>query len=285
YYDAVGTELRARHYPTRPMFNWRQPTYAWVLATLPRAFPTPILVLLMLTTLALTVRWLSAAWGLLPSLAVVVLHAGALGFACSCFYFQEAWAGSLVVLGLSLYALRRWQFAMVALLAALAFREFALLPCAVAMFFAVRERRWTEVKWWMLALSFYACLLSLHALTIAHHMLPVDFLGTPRTWVGFGGPHFLTQISRFSFVFFFLPPLLTAPALPLALVGYGDWREPGAARMGLTLLGFLCAFGVIGQSFNAYWGLIFLPLLSVGLVRAPRALRDLVLAVAKPQTA
>ena len=285
YYDAVGTELRARKYPTRPMFNWRQPTYAFVLANLPRTWPTPLLALLMLTTLALTARWLAAAWGLWPALAVVVLHAGALAFACSCFYFQEAWAGSLIVLALSLYALGRWQLGAAALLAALAFREFALLPCAVALLFAVRERRWREVKLWTVALTIYTALMSLHALTIAHHLIPADFLGTPRTWIGFGGPRFLTQISRFSFVFFFLPPLVTALALPLAVFGYGDWREPGAARMGLTLLGFLCVFGIVGQSFNAYWGLIFLPLLSVGLVRAPSALRDVVLAIVRPQTA
>jgi hypothetical protein len=34
YYDAAGAELRAREFPRRPMFNWRQPTYALVLSHL-----------------------------------------------------------------------------------------------------------------------------------------------------------------------------------------------------------------------------------------------------------
>src|SRR5260370_194252 len=36
YYDAAQSELRTRGYPTRSMFNWRTPLYAWLLGSLPQ---------------------------------------------------------------------------------------------------------------------------------------------------------------------------------------------------------------------------------------------------------
>ena len=35
YYDAAGQELRTNGYPTGSLFNWRPPTYAWVIGRLP----------------------------------------------------------------------------------------------------------------------------------------------------------------------------------------------------------------------------------------------------------
>jgi hypothetical protein len=283
YYEAAGAELRARGYPRRPMFNWRQPTYALLLAHLPRSFPSPLLGLLMAATLLLTLRWLGEAWGPRPATAVIALHAGALFFTLDLYVFQEAWAGSLIILALTLYAFGRWRLGVVTLLAALAFREFALLPCAVALLLAMYERRWPEVRLWTAGLVLYSLLMVLHALAVQRHLVAGDFLDVPRSWIAFGGPQFLTATSRFSLVFYYLPPPVTALLLPLALVGYAGWRDPGADRMGLSLLGFLCVFSVIGQPFDLYWGFVFLPLLSVGIVRAPWSLRDLVLAIARPR--
>jgi hypothetical protein len=184
---------------------------------------------------------------------------------------------------MTLYGLGRWRSGALVLLAALAFREFALLPCAVALLFAVDERRWPEVRLWIVGLTLYTVLMVLHALAVSRHLIPSDFVDAPRSWVAFGGPLFLTNASRYSYVLFNVPPVVTALLLPLALFGYGDWREPTAKRMGLTLLGFFCVFSMIGQFFNNYWGYVFLPLLSVGLARAPLALRNLTVALTRPQ--
>ena len=54
-------------------------------------------------------------------------------------YFHEVWAGSLLILSATLYATHRWRWGMLALLAALAFREFALLPCGIAVLFALYD--------------------------------------------------------------------------------------------------------------------------------------------------
>ncbi len=280
YYAAAGTELRTRGYPTRPVFNWRQPTQAFVLAHLP--FPALLLTLFGVCALVLTLRWLRGAWGQWPALAVCVLHIGALPHSTEATYFHEVWAGSLLILSATLYATGRWRWGMLALLAALSFREFALLPCGVAVLFALYDRRWAELKLWALALPLYGALLTLHFVAVAHQLGPADLVIPSRSWLAFGGARFLIAATRADMLWYYLPPFVNALALPLALFGYGDWRNEGATRMGLTLFGFMLAFSIIGLPCNDYWGFIFLPLMSVGLARSPRALRELLRAIRTP---
>jgi hypothetical protein len=272
YYDAAGAELRGRHYPTRPAFNWREPTYAWLLGHFP--WPNVLLVALDLTTLILSFVWIRQSWSTRAALAVVLLHVGALPFGPDPVVFQEVWAGSFIILSATLYALGRWPLGMAAALVALCFREHALLPCGVAFLLALQARRWVEVRLWVVSLVAWVALMALHLHTVEQHLGPADFVIKSRNWVAFGGPRFLVSLVGFDAYAGFLPPALAAPILPLALFGYADWRNDGAVRMGLTLLGFLLAFSVVGLPFNSYWGSLFMPLMSVGLVRAPFALQQ-----------
>ena len=73
FYDATGAELRARNYPTRPVFNWREPTYAFVLARLPSLWPSVVLVAIALVTIALSFVWLRRAASERAALAVSAL--------------------------------------------------------------------------------------------------------------------------------------------------------------------------------------------------------------------
>jgi hypothetical protein len=280
YYAAAGSELRKRGYPTRPVFNWRQPTCAWVLAHVP--FPAAVLTLLGAVMLLMTLRWLRDAWGQVAAIAVCVFHMAALPHSGDAVYYHEVWAGSLVILSATAYGLGRWRWGMLALLAALAFREFVLLPVAVAVVFALYERRRSELLAWAVALPLYAGLWALHFAAVSRHLGPADQLLPPRSWLAFGGAHFLILATRVDMLWFYLPSFVNALALPMALFGYGDWRNTGATRMGLTLLGFMLAFSVIGLPCNGYWGFLFLPLLSIGLVRFPRALQELVGAIRRP---
>jgi hypothetical protein len=273
YYDAAGTELRARNYPTRPVFNWREPTYAWLLGHLP--WPNVWLVALGLGTLVLSFSWIRHDWGERPALAVVMLHAGALPFGPEPVVFQEVWAGSLIILSATLYARGRWQLGMLTALAALAFREQALLPCGVAVVLALHERRWAEVRGWVVSLAAWAGLMALHFHTVERHLGPSDFAIPSRSWLVFGGPRFLVAMLGFDAYATFLPTVVVALVIPMALFGYAGWRNAGATRMGLTLLGFMLAFSIVGKPFDTYWGSLFVPLLSVGLVRFPFAARDL----------
>lgn len=280
YYDATGAELRARDYPTRPVFNWREPTYAFVLARLP--WPSAWLVALALTTIVLSFVWLRGAFSERAALAVVALHAGALPFGADAVVFQEVWAGSFIILSATLYARDRWPLGFLALLVALAFREHALLPCGVAFLLALHARRSAEAVAWIVAVAAWTGLMALHFHVVAQHLGPADFTAPSRSWLVFGGPRFLVSMLSFDAYGLLLPRVIAAFVIPCALLGYAGWRNPGATRMGWTLLGFMLAFCIVGKPFDTYWGSLWVPLLSVGLVRFPFALRDLSRALRRP---
>jgi hypothetical protein len=282
YYHAAGVELRRRGFQTSSVFNWRQPTCAWVLAHMP--FAAVPLTLIGIVMLLMSLRWLRESWGQAAAIAVCVFHMAALPHSGEAVYYHEVWAGSLLVLSATAYALGRWRWGVAALLVALAFRELILLPCAVAVLFALYERRRPELRAWALALPLYAALWTLHLFAVKHQLGPADFLLPRRSWLAFGGAHFLIEATRVDMLWFYLPSFVNALALPMALFGYGDWRNGGAARMGLILAGYMLAFSVIGLPCNGYWGFLFLPLMSVGLVRFPRALHELIGAIRQRRT-
>jgi hypothetical protein len=277
YYDAAGAELRARNYPVRPVFNWRQPTYAWLLARLPGPlWATALLVALGAAVVAAAGAWLRPrgprAW--LGFGLVTVTMAGTLvpEFA----FLQEAWAGTLIALGACLFARDRWRAGVAASLAALAFRELALLPCGVGLLLALRRRRWPEVAAWLVGLAVYAALMGLHFAEVTRHYLPGDLA---RGWLARGGARFVVETCKWNPLLLALPSWAAALVLPLALLGLAAWRDPGAARVALTVSGYVAAFLVVGNPFNDYWGAIYAPLLTFGFISAPAALRDLVRAL------
>jgi hypothetical protein len=72
-----------------------------------------------------------------------------------------------------------------------------------------------------------------------------------------------------------LPPWLTAIVVPLAVVGLMGWGGPLGSRIGATVCVYMTVFIIIGQSFNRYWGVLYVNLLPLGLLFAPAAVRDL----------
>jgi|ETNmetMinimDraft_26_1059896.scaffolds.fasta_scaffold314672_1 hypothetical protein len=64
--------------------------------------------------------------------------------------------------------------------------------------------------------------------------------------------------------------------LPLALLGLAGWRGAAGTRVGLTMGLYILAFLIVGRSDNYYWGLMYAPLIPLGVLHAPRALVDLV---------
>jgi hypothetical protein len=275
YYDAVGAEMRARRYPLRPVFNWRQPTYAWLLAGLPSPrLASALLVGLALSVVVLFRRWLrSTAWSryrLVATSLVAVAMAGA--FVPSFVFLQESWAGFLVALSVVAFALDRWRLGVAASLLALALRELALVPCAVGLVLAVRERRGREVAAWLAGLAAYALLLAWHLVEVARHTRPDDLA---RGWLALGGASFVLETCQWSSLFVALPAWVIAVLLPLVLLGLGGFREPAATRAALIVFGYLAAFTVVGRPFNEYWGAIYAPLLTFGFIAAPASVRDL----------
>ncbi|HTA18905.1 MAG TPA: hypothetical protein VK989_06410 [Polyangia bacterium] len=275
YYDVVGPALRRWGYAVRPVFNWRQPTYAWLLA----ALPSPLVGNALLALVGLAVVWSARRWVLgselspratLATALLVVTMSGC--FVRELVFMQESWAGALIALSVCLFALDRWRAAVCAGLAALAFRELALLPVGVAVLFAVRRRRWPEVTAWVAGLGVYALLMSWHLAAVLRHTRPDDLA---RGWLALGGGAFLVATCKWNPLFIALPDWAVALAIPFVLLGLAGWRGEAGSRVALVVYGFMAAFSVVGNPCNDYWGLIDAPLLTFGIIAAPDSVREL----------
>ncbi len=78
-----------------------------------------------------------------------------------------------------------------------------------------------------------------------------------------------------NFLLAVLPAWVTALYVPLAILGLLGWPARGATPMKLTAVCYLALFSIIGQPANFYWGWLIAPVLALGIVRAPQAVRDL----------
>src|SRR3546814_3355709 len=79
---------------------------------------------------------------------------------------------------------------------------------------------------------------------------------------------------------FNLSPVAITPLLvPLSLLGWAAWSGASGLRTFLYLSGFICAMMLFGRPDNFYWAVMITPILFVGLLFAPAALRDLITSV------
>jgi len=276
YYAAVAREQHQRGYPTRPFLTWRLPTLAWTIALLGETLAMNLLrVIALVTILAWMLamkdaglgRYAMIAGGLLvySNLVIVVPPSKVV-------YLHEIWAGALMALSLALHR-RWWVMSVLCALAALAVRELAL-PFVLAMaFWALWEGRWSEVAGWGLGVLAFALGLVVHAGQVTELIRP-DALQGPG-WLALGGWPFLLEVNQWNLLTVGFWGLLSAPWVPLALLGAAAWRDPTGRRLMLIVWGYSLAFLFVGRSDNGYWGLIYGPLMSISLVFAPMALRAL----------
>lgn len=274
YYAAAGDELLRGGYPLRPMFNWRPPLYAWLFAALPSPRAGQALLLALALVAALAGYAAARPWGVAPAAAVALLHAGLFSAAGAAYLSTELWAGVSIALSLAAYARGHRALGLATALAALFFRELALVYVA-ACAIAARGRR--ERVAWAAGLVAWAAYFAVHAARVAPHLAGVA--APPRSWIAFGGLRFVLLTLRANALAFAAPSWLVALVLPLALAGAAA-LDGEFAPVRLATLGYVVAFFVVGQPFDFYWGLVWLPLLHVGLARAPAALVDLVRAAA-----
>jgi hypothetical protein len=276
YYDAAGSELRAGGYPTAALFNWRTPTYAWVLGTFPSpAWGQVLLVVLALAMMFLALVPLRREAGAGMMLAGLLLLWGACHWCIDgdAFLSQELWAAILIALSICAYAHGRWPLGVAAGLGALFFRELALPYVLLGFGIACWQRRWKEAAVLFVGLALYSLFLLFHFTQVSRHISSAD--RAPASWIQFGGIGFVLQTCRMN-AFLFSPPLwVSAIYLPLSMLGLAAIRGETGLRLGLTAGLYIAAFAVVGQPFNDYWGLLYAPLLPFGFACAPAALRDL----------
>lgn len=283
YYQAAATEQRARGYPLRPFVTVRLPTLAWI--TTLAGGPSRVSVIEMLLaaiSVGMTIvrlrklirsDWLLALASLLVVTTVTLLSQSALAI------WHELWAGLLIALSLACWSERRWGLSVALGLAAVLLRELAL-PYLVAMAaMAVLERRPREACAWVGAIILFGIALFAHAHAVGALLQATD-RASPG-WSRMGGWRFDLALVRGTSLLATVPTQVTAILLPVALLGWAAWPSRYAARFGLTLIGWLGAFLLIGRPENFYWGLLMAPLLPIGVVMALPALRDLVHALSR----
>ena len=268
YYNVYGAESRTRGYPTRSLFNWRQPLLMRTLAVLPNLGGKVLLI-------ALAVTFLLQGYGLLRRelLGVVtVLNASIMAVVPGNFYFTEPWAGFCLGLSAIAYARRRETAGAGWALAALFIRELAAPYCVVAALFALSRRRWRELAIWTGGGALYALYFGAHVWQIGQHVMPGDQAHT-HSWLYFGGLPFVAQVWRMNGIFTVVPVPLFALVVVLGVAAWWAPQMPWHVRAGVLTYSVLFLF--VGLPFNTYWGDLIAPLVGLWLVHTPAALSTL----------
>ncbi len=275
YYDVVASELRSGGYATSPFFNWRLPTLAWFLGKMPVAeIGKWTLVALASLTLAIWLGVLSKEGGFYMALLGGGLLLGMVTtcFATSIFLFHELWAGVLIALSIAIHTRNR-PLSVASGLLALFIRELSLPFVLVMLILAYKEKHRREAIAWSVGLGVFFLFLFVHAKIASSMVLDSDLVND--TWVQFGGWSFVLATSKWTAVTVFTPWWIDVALLPLILIGLFGWRGPVGTRVAMTSALYVLAFLIVGRSDNFYWGMMYAPLLPLGMLRIPRSMADL----------
>ena len=268
YYEAAGDEMRAGGYPTRSVFNWRQPLMYLALSLAP-------LLLAQIGLAGLSAKLLWDTGKTLPreTFALVPMVNSAMGLLVPvAVYLTEAWAGVCIGLSLLAYARNRERAGALWGLAALFVRELAAPYCLLAGCLALWRRRWHEAALWASGGVCYAVYYGLHAMQVLKHICP-DEPGHLNSWVAFGGLPFLAETLKTNGLFL-LAPRFVVPIVAVALVA-AWWNRSLPVHARLTLVMYAGLFLVVGLPFNGYWGLLIAPTVSLWLAYSWGGLRAL----------
>ncbi len=263
YYDVCGPLLLKHGYAVRPFVHWRLPTLNYLAVALKRPLVAKIVLFLLGSARPMGLGHTGASHGRPPHDSYSCRWVGlpaALSLLGNWYLQHELWAGILIALSLGLYP-RSVAASVVCGLAALAIRELALPYVILMMALAFVEKRRQEAMIWLAGIAGFAFYLAWHAHLVSIHMIegPAD-----PSWLRFPGwPH---VVACSSWMFFALPPYWLAGGLAvLGIIGVATARD---LRLALTVTGYMLAVAIAGKPFNDYWGLVFTPLLAVGLVYA-----------------
>jgi hypothetical protein len=277
YYDFLGDTLRRHGYPVDSTFNWRLPTYAWLLAALPD--PSAGRWLLMALALASVVAVAQAvlnreAGSVGTVVGIALLFGGAFGWSLyepDVYLSTEPWCEALLLLSIGAYAVGRWRLGVAFALAGLLLRELVLPYCVVAAAIAWRHGRRGELRVWVVGLTAFAVLYAWHAAVVARHS--ADTVPSPSVWLDPQGLRFILRSAALNVWVRGLPTWVAAVYLTAAAAGLAGWRGETGTRLALSAAVYVVPLVVV-RGWD-YWGFLYTPLLILGLVRAPAALRDL----------
>lgn len=282
YYDALGVELRRNGYGVRPIFHWRTPAFLWVIAQMRSSYVArAVLMVLTILGVKLWIHELHLRGGLRPMIlgGVFFIPLFALALDSKWVLEPEPWVAALLLLSLAVYA-RRPAASIACGLGALMLRELALLYVLVMLAFALRERRYREALAWSLGILAFFIYFGIHAWLVWKHTLPDDPLRSQ--WFGFGGPAQVVTCSSY-LLLGQGPHWFLAILTVLAVAGLANREELN--RPLIVVVAYMAAIALGSAPYDWYWGIIYLPLLAIGLGHSFAAVAGLVraaLALAPP---
>lgn len=278
YYDALGSELRARDYPTRSVFNWRTPLHLELIAHMPRNdWAQGLLALAALCAIVLSgaPAFRRGEYGAGIWQALLLSFAVAIAAMNPVYFFSEMWAGIAIAISVGLYALDQRKAGAIAGILALFFRELALPYAVIGLVLAWRQKNKSELWTWIAGLAGWAVYFGLHAAAVTSRIPASHGVHEVSAWLQFGGLRFLLITSRVGLLMLY-PFWWAAVYLPVALLGLGGCRHSVGGRVLATVAAYLVAFSIVGvPSANYYWGAVYAPLLAFGTPRAFSAVKDL----------
>jgi len=281
YYAAAMDEQRHSNYPTKPFVAVRQPTLAWLQATL-GVGGVRILEMGLAAACLAALRWRLRGLVALPErLAAMVL----LGFGGAAVQvplaglIHELWAGLWLTLALLIHNEKRWWPALAAAGLALAVRELALPFVLLWLAFALAARRWREAAGIAALIALFAGGMALHGMAVEAGRLAGDPVS--QGWNGLAGYGLPLMALRRLTGLAYLPIPLAAPLAILPLLG---WLAIGG-RLGLFaalwFAGLFTMIALFARPENFYWVQLALPAYGIGFAFAPRALAELWRAAAR----
>lgn len=276
YYTASVQAARSAESPLPSGLAVRLPTLAVLQA---RVDPITAALLLYALALATIFAWWKRLGDILPGararfaaalLAAVGTTSALLGQTVA---LPDLWAGLLIALSLASRRPGRWLTAAALGLSAALIRETAALYLALMMVVALLERQRREAFAWGAALAVFAIAMAVHAQAVAATLGPLDRSVVP--WGGAPGFGYAVQAIVAATALSLLSPTLGALAVALALAGWCAWKDPLATRVLATIVAQLVLMALLGGADGAHWAFLIAPLVPIGLVFVPDALRDL----------
>jgi hypothetical protein len=287
YYQVAIPLQQQWDFPTTPAATVREPLEAWTIALLgPSGARILLLALLVGALITMMIRLERSAnnrfeW--YGSMLLLVVTAATF-VAPDVVYLHECWAMTFILLSLAARTDRRWWPAVLFGLAAVLFRETAIVYPATMAVVALAQRRRAEVLGWITGGAIWVGFYAWHLGQVAAAQVP-DPRAAP-SWVAFGGWPFIVSSVRFGTALGVGPYWLAALLVPFALFGWLFARGQLGLRAGLTACAFSVTFLVVGRSINLYWGLLYASALLPGLAFAPRGIVATIRAIrSKPMDA
>ncbi len=298
YESAAVAEQRAGHYPLKPFLVVRPPTLAVMLSWMPteqvRDLSLAALGVVAMIACTRRLRAILPQHGVLTLAPIVLLlfsgvgaplegglvstfkqiqGAPSPGLPGGLSLLHEAWVGLLIALSFILRTEKRFAVSVALAFLAALMRELAMPYLAVMAAIALMERRRGEALAFAVALAVSLGALALHAQALSGLVRPDD-LKSPG-WLKFGGWNFILATTKWNLIAIAAGKWIAFLLAPLALLGSLRFKDPFGLRLAAILFGYTAGFMVIGRPENDYWGLLILPMSSIGLAIAPWSLIDL----------